>query len=59
MFQTAVAAGSLGGGLLVDHAGIPAAFLFGGGAVSVLCSVLMRSHPLVFMNAGAFLPDLL
>jgi len=56
VFQSAVAAGSLGGGLLVDHAGIPSAFLFGG-CLSLACALLlMRSAPLAFMDAGAPVP---
>jgi len=52
VFQSA-AAGSFGGGLLVDHAGIPSAFLFGG-CLSLACALLlMRSAPLAFMDAGA------
>ena len=54
--SNAVAAGSLGGGLLVDHAGIPSAFLFGG-CLSLACALLlMRSAPLAFMDAGASVP---
>jgi len=46
VFQSAVAAGSFGGGLLVDHAGIPSAFLFGG-CLSLACALLlMRSDRL-------------